>query len=842
MNSLLQQFFMIPKLRYGILAAKDNQLDKKEALVFQLQSLFAHLSASEKQVSDTSNFVHTYKDENGQPINPRIQQDAQEFFNVLCDRVEKTLKGSPHAGLMQHVFGGKLVNQVICHGGCTKDRERDEDFYCVSLQVQNLPTMKESLESYVLGEKLSDFNCDACGKKTEITKRAVIGKLSRTMIFHLKRFELNWQTFQHEKLNNRFEFPMEIDLEPYTKEGVHRKEMADRAGRGEELTVPAQYSVHPKEYYQYKLFGILVHSGSASAGHYFSYIKERKFVSDSEIDAGDGRWFEFNDNTVKPFDLNLVDENCFGGTETTEKWGNTEISNEKIRNAYMLVYERIAQPNELKNDQDESGVPKDYYRRPITEAIQPEIIDVIRSENTQFYCDRQVFNPIYFNFVKEFLRSSPFTPNSSYSTVVQQLPADSLTDCDTSFASLQLVTNFCLDSLIRSTDNKYFQDFVSILQPRFQSHVPAACWLLDYFATRPALVGEILLTARDSVVRKGVIDLISAAVAAVAPFERASYGSPGEEGNYIFRYLSVHLGFFNDLPKNWVRFYEYFLFLENFSSFGPVECRFLHSLGLLSRLPDFFLGEASPLWDKKTRRPQLGSVVAPPDWSSAIRLVDKLVQSAKSENSLFQLTETEILLLSHPILFRSFLQLGQSVDSCVRLALHWANENLKFSESLIEGILTGLSKTDSAGAQPFFDFISAIVTLNDSIRDQRWQFLNAPHKGILYLLSSNRHSAARFTYLGIKSLISIINLNNEFGVFLMKFRSDWAWMDQWLNDYITKRSYGVQANKQTAHQRQQSRTETFQEILCDRRKTWRKNRTKPKTIASRSESAGTIDQ
>lgn len=28
---------------------------------------------------------------------------------------------------------------------------------------------------------------------------------SNTMIFHLKRFELNYETFMHEKLNNRFE-------------------------------------------------------------------------------------------------------------------------------------------------------------------------------------------------------------------------------------------------------------------------------------------------------------------------------------------------------------------------------------------------------------------------------------------------------------------------------------------------------------------------------------------------------------------------------------------------------------------------------------------------------------
>jgi ubiquitin C-terminal hydrolase len=40
----------------------------------------------------------------------------------------------------------------------------------------------------------------------------------------------------------------------------------------------------------YELTGVLVHSGSANSGHYYSYIKEK-----------DGRWLEFNDTVVKEF-------------------------------------------------------------------------------------------------------------------------------------------------------------------------------------------------------------------------------------------------------------------------------------------------------------------------------------------------------------------------------------------------------------------------------------------------------------------------------------------------------------------------------------------------------------
>ena len=43
--------------------------------------------------------------------------------------------------------------------------------------------------------------------------------------------------------------------------------------------------------YKYRLSGILVHSGSAGSGHYYSYIK-----------IGE-KWYEFNDRKVSEFNI-----------------------------------------------------------------------------------------------------------------------------------------------------------------------------------------------------------------------------------------------------------------------------------------------------------------------------------------------------------------------------------------------------------------------------------------------------------------------------------------------------------------------------------------------------------
>ena len=201
MNSLLQQFFMMPEFRRGILEAPDldtlnansgkdvmtsspSAQSQTENLLFQLQTLFGGLSLSEKQSFDTLAFCGAYKDENvcncvgvcqcyhvkynvfifllhlcshnqGAPINVRVQQDAQEFFNVVCDRLEQRLKRTPEASLLQRLFAGQITNQMLCLGGCNSVRERDEEYYTLSVNVKNKRNLEESLQVFLIKESVT---------------------------------------------------------------------------------------------------------------------------------------------------------------------------------------------------------------------------------------------------------------------------------------------------------------------------------------------------------------------------------------------------------------------------------------------------------------------------------------------------------------------------------------------------------------------------------------------------------------------------------------------------------------------------------------------------------------
>ncbi len=104
-------------------------------MLFQLQVLFGYLQESQKKYFDACGFCDAYKDFEGRPMDYKTQMDANEFCNVLFDKLENALKSSPQERLLQELFGGKISNQLIGKKDCNHSREREESFYVLSLEV-----------------------------------------------------------------------------------------------------------------------------------------------------------------------------------------------------------------------------------------------------------------------------------------------------------------------------------------------------------------------------------------------------------------------------------------------------------------------------------------------------------------------------------------------------------------------------------------------------------------------------------------------------------------------------------------------------------------------------------
>ena len=80
--------------------------------------------------------------------------------------------------------------------------------------------------------------------------------------------------------------------------------------------------------------GIVVHTGTADSGHYYSFIRDHN-------NANGEKWYEFNDNIVRDFDINELANECFGGEDTFMGANMMSMKTQKWRNAYLTVYERV---------------------------------------------------------------------------------------------------------------------------------------------------------------------------------------------------------------------------------------------------------------------------------------------------------------------------------------------------------------------------------------------------------------------------------------------------------------------------------------------------------------------
>ncbi|KEF63510.1 uncharacterized protein A1O9_01488 [Exophiala aquamarina CBS 119918] len=325
LNSLFAQLFMNVQFR-GIFLNSDSLDLSKQNLVSELAKVFAFMQNSYEKSIDPSGAVEAITTYDGEQIDVSIQMDVDEFFNLLFDRLEGQIDG-PARELFKSIYGGQLVQQVKSKE-CEHISERLEPFSAVQVEIKGKARLEDSLRAYVEGEVLqgeNKYSCTSCGRHVDAVKRACLKDVPDHLIFNLKRFDYDIMTGMRAKVNDEFQFPDTLDIAPYTL-----ARLSD--------------DVQDDEPDTFQLTGVIVHSGTADSGHYYSYIRQRPSVK-----AIQDSWVQFNDQDVTVFDLSQMREQCFGGNS------DTFYNLPKFYSAYMLFYQRTSSIQKVEqqfHDQD----------------------------------------------------------------------------------------------------------------------------------------------------------------------------------------------------------------------------------------------------------------------------------------------------------------------------------------------------------------------------------------------------------------------------------------------------------------------------------------------------------
>ena len=88
----------------------------------------------------------------------------------------------------------------------------------LGLQVKNRGTLVGSLEGMVAGEIIEEYKCSACNKKVQCERKVALKRLPNTLIVHLQRFDIDFETFRSVKINQRLEFPEQLNLKQFMLE------------------------------------------------------------------------------------------------------------------------------------------------------------------------------------------------------------------------------------------------------------------------------------------------------------------------------------------------------------------------------------------------------------------------------------------------------------------------------------------------------------------------------------------------------------------------------------------------------------------------------------------------
>lgn len=561
--------------RLAPFSAEDPLTEREDAaqkVLEQLQRTFCFMKYSKRRFFDPKPFVEACKTLN-MNFNVYHQNDASEFCDQLLDRIELATKGKyTHKRVwsdvfQRSIFGGKFLYQKIpqeCEAYSTDKQQcghwqssRQESFLKIELIIRGKDNIHDSLADLVAGELMdgeNKINCDVCAQKKDTVRRTCLEILPNMLILHLKRFDLDFNTFETVKLNNRMAFDTKLNLFKYTKEGMEVEERkkvaaADAGGDGSKEQEQLAYElsqgfVEPNiDDFEYELQGVLVHAGVAQGGHYYSFVRDSETID---------KWYRFDDEDVSPFQSDQIPNQCFGGPANV----SGTFEEDRTSNALMLFFNKVTSsdipPNipaqtETSPSMEASGAvvrveenTKTADADVDTDDAVPKISRLVDGYEA-FHREVQEWNLVHLlsrymldselhGFVRDILaaivasRHSEAQISSSEGDAVkpfQWLNAELISDV--ALKAVQFGSNFLFDIILHCRERVAMRAWVNVLKTAFETFPHTARWFIGELVNgQTTWLRDFLLSCTDVLARGIFVQVVIQALGVALPKDEGS--------------------------------------------------------------------------------------------------------------------------------------------------------------------------------------------------------------------------------------------------------------------------------------------------------------------------------
>ncbi|RXN05544.1 ubiquitin carboxyl-terminal hydrolase 24 isoform X3 [Labeo rohita] len=586
------------------------------------------------------------------------------------------------------------------------------------------------------------------------------------------------------------EFPWVLNMEPYTVSGMARQDSsADHGenGRGGEAGSGGSPRKKVTISENYELVGVVVHSGQAHAGHYYSFIKDRRGSSR-------GRWYKFNDNVVEEFDMN---------DETLEYESNPYPDvRRRYWNAYMLFYQRISDQNSpvlpkksrvsiMRQEAEDLSLsapsspeisPQSSPRPPranndrltlltrlvkkgekkglFVEKMPARIYQMVRDENLKFMKNRDVYNSDYFSFTLSLASvNATKLKHPSYQAMAK--------------TSLQLAVQFLFHTYLRTKKKLRVdtEEWIATVEVLLSKSSEACQWMVQYLVAPEGreIIKICLLECSVREVRIVVATILEKTL------ESALYFQDSGLDCLLDMLLSL---LDKDVPDNCKNCSQYFSLFSNFAQRGCGPCQLLLKHSAYRRMLAFLLGpnrqnNQHRRWSSAQAREflhlhnTLALIVLHTDLTSQ----RTEAQGAFKHASSGLVAPSSPLLPLHPdintLLFKAegqaylmevmfaMRELSGPLPFLIEMITYCSFCNEPFSLGVLHLLKNHLETAPPHELKNVFQLLLEILMVEDPLQSQRLKYAFESEKGLLALMHQSNNVDSSRCYQCVKFLVTL---------------------------------------------------------------------------------------